>query len=270
MLTVAEMEVSVVVADNNRKNGETLICPVCGKEFYRKKYLIEHAKDKNNMTCSRKCCYTLRKTLYKGEGNHQYGLKGELNASWKDGTRDYPNHYKMVTDISHPFRNEYNLIPVYVLVAEKYLLTDENSVDINGNKYLNPKCVVHHKDFDKKNDNPENLYIFDDTSKHVLYHNIYPTKHFSVEEFEEYYKDKYIDKILNDDWLYRAYVEFDLSVNQISSYFDIPYKSIASQVEKLNLKPLKQDIQSQRIAKIIEVLNDKSERENGIIGSSGK
>lgn len=252
---IEEADVLVAVENNhNQKTGQYLICPVCSKKFYRKKYVIDHATNVNNLTCSKECCNILRKTLYKGERNHQYGLKGELNASWKDGTRNSPNHYKMVTDTSHPFRNEDNLIPVYILNAEKYLLTDENSVDINGNKYLNPKCVVHHKDFDKKNDNPENLYIFSDASKHIIYHNIYQTKHFTVEEFEAYYQDKYVNKILNYDWLYEAYVIYELSANQINQFFDIPYKPIVSQIKTFGLEQLRKEKHEEKIQKIITTL----------------
>ena len=49
------------------------ICDYCGKEFYKKP---SHIKKYKHNYCSRKCCYEHRKVLYKGENNHQYGLKG--------------------------------------------------------------------------------------------------------------------------------------------------------------------------------------------------
>ena len=55
-------------------------CEVCGKEIYRKSSYIQATQ---HITCSYGCAYKLRSELYTGEGNHQFGLKGDLNSSWK-------------------------------------------------------------------------------------------------------------------------------------------------------------------------------------------
>lgn len=228
-------------SNNFAKADKVLLkCAVCGKEFYRKKSRIDKMKDMNNATCSKKCMYTLRKKLYKGNGNHQYGLRGNKNASFKTGERNTRYGYHLILSPNHPF-NVNGYILEHRLTAEKYLLTDDNSVEIDGEKYLKPECVVHHIDFDKLNNVKDNLYIFNSESKHTLFHNLLGIKFNTIREFEEYYEDKYTNKILNYDWIYRAYIEYNLSINQISKYFDIPYKAISSQVYLYKLDESKKD-----------------------------
>ena len=50
------------------------------KKVYRKPYI---QKKNKHVTCSYECSNKLKSIIYRGEGNHQYGLKGNLNASWK-------------------------------------------------------------------------------------------------------------------------------------------------------------------------------------------
>lgn len=60
---------------------------------------------------------------------------------------------------SHPFATKSGYIREHRLIAEYYLLTEENSVLINNKKYLSPKFEVHHKDLNKLNNNKDNLQV---------------------------------------------------------------------------------------------------------------
>lgn len=229
----------------NRKTGCNLICPICGKSFYRKKSEINNMKDKNNATCSKECSYELKKTLYSGKNNHQYGLTGNKNASWKSDIKysKNDNHYTMIRVEDHPFRDKSNFVPKYRLVAEQHLLNENNSIEINGKLYLKPECVVHHIDFNKKNDDASNLYVFPNSSQHVIFHNAYRAgKVKNLDEFKTYYKFVYIDRLYNFQWLYMAYVYYDLSINQISQLLDMPYKAIESQIINKQLDIIKKEM----------------------------
>ena len=239
-----------------RKNQVRLECRVCGKLFYRKQSQVNQLKHPENATCSKECCYELRKILYKGEGNHQYGLTGNKNSSWKSDVRysnKKDNHYTLVRVEDHPFRDKSNFVPEHRLIAEKFLLNNINSIKINGKLYLKPECVVHHIDFNKKNNDPNNLYVFENESIHVLFHNLYKSKRVnSLEDFLRYYEDTYINKLYNYQWLHKAYIEYNLSMNQISKYFNIPYKSVQTEIYKIHLdEKKKQDKSNEALMKLI-------------------
>lgn len=65
----------------------------------------------------------------------------------------------MALQEEHPFAIDGFWIREHRYIAEKYLMTDEQSVTIDGKKYLNPIYDVHHKDGDKTNNNLSNLQI---------------------------------------------------------------------------------------------------------------
>ena len=69
-----------------------LVCPICGKHFHRKPYTIKIAKWKDGMCCSLACTSELRKIKFKGENNHQYGLRGPKNATFLTEKITKKNH----------------------------------------------------------------------------------------------------------------------------------------------------------------------------------
>lgn len=142
-------------------------CPICGKEFHLKPYSL---KKSETHYCSKECQNIAKKEYMKGKGNHQYGLKGKLNATYICGKKMSRYGYVLVLSTGHPFgqdRSDY--VFEHRLVAEKYLLNDENSVLIDGKKYLKPEYVVHHKNGIKTDNRPENLEVML-RSKHSSYH----------------------------------------------------------------------------------------------------
>lgn len=131
-------------------------CPVCGKAFHLKPYRIKRA---NQNYCSRKCFYEAKKSLMSGSGNHQYGLRGELNSSWKGGRKITRYGYMAVYMPDHPFAQYGKIVFEHRLVAEENLLTAENSIEINGKRYLRPEYIVHHKNHNRLDNRPENLEV---------------------------------------------------------------------------------------------------------------
>lgn len=143
-----------------------ITCPVCNKQFYIKP---SEKSDAIGNCCSYECSYKLRSIKYSGEGNHQYGLKGELNASFK-GERVLHCGYYWVHMPEHPFAVQNGRVREHRVIAEKYLLTEENSVMIDGKRYLSPEYDVHHIDGNKLNNSPDNLMVLT-RSEHSKLHN---------------------------------------------------------------------------------------------------
>ena len=144
------------------------MCPICGKAFHAKPSRINRTKI---VCCGRDCCNKYRNIYMKGEGNHQYGLKGKLNASWKSDKRVTNYGYYKVRVLDHPFKDKNDMVFEHRLIAEQYLLTEENSLVINNKRYLKPTYEVHHIDGNKLNNEVENLMVLT-KSEHKRLHNL--------------------------------------------------------------------------------------------------
>lgn len=147
-------------------NPNHVFCEICGKRFNVKPY---HKKKTKHLCCSRECSSKLKKITYSGAGNHQYGLKGSMNSSWKSDEKISVYGYRLIRCLDHPFKNGDDFVFEHRLVAEKYLLNDENSIEINGKRYLRPELVVHHIDKNKLNNSVDNLVIMT-RSEHTSMH----------------------------------------------------------------------------------------------------
>ncbi len=149
-------------------------CAICGKEFYLKPSRIKSCK--NGVTCSIECSAKFKSIYFSGKGNHQYGLKGKLNSSFKGDEITHKNHN--VIDIyvycpDHPYANECSRIVKHRLIVEQnYKLFNINYFDeINGKFYLKKIYQVHHKDGNHNNNDISNLEILT-RAEHTSIHNL--------------------------------------------------------------------------------------------------
>lgn len=152
-----------------------LICPICGKSFYKKPSHIKKSKNPSMLTCSRECDRAIRKIRMSGEGNHQYGLKGELNASFKGYEITKNNHKCVEVRVyvpTHPFADKNGRVLKHRLVVEKnmHLFDSIYFVNINGYLVLRQEYEVHHIDGNHSNNSIENLQILT-KSEHCSLHN---------------------------------------------------------------------------------------------------
>ncbi|EPD59255.1 hypothetical protein HMPREF1215_00863 [Coprococcus sp. HPP0074] len=143
------------------------VCSFCGKPIHKKESQINRS---NRLYCSKECLIQDKRGIMSGSNNHQFGLKGSLNSSWISDERISFYGYKLIRDLKHPFRNNDDFVFEHRLVAEKYLLNNENSIKIDEKFYLKLEYVVHHLDFNRQNNSLENLLVMkrsNHTSLHV-------------------------------------------------------------------------------------------------------
>ena len=88
-----------------------------------------------------------------------YGF-GQQARSWQGGKRKKDNRW-FIYKLEHPFTQSNNYIAQSRLVAEKCL-----------GRYLTKKEVIHHINENKSDDRPENLYLFENQGKHIIYHRL--------------------------------------------------------------------------------------------------
>lgn len=149
-------------------------CRVCGKKFHLKPSAMKRFK---THYCSKECQNEARKEYMKGSGNHQFGIKGEKNASWNGDNRKLTGHgYVMIRVPEHPFADKWGWVFEHRAVAEKHLLNDENSVEIGGERYLRSDYCVHHINFDRTDNRTENLSVMTSKAHRVLHNKLNPNK----------------------------------------------------------------------------------------------
>lgn len=149
------------------------LCPICGKIFYLKPYLYNRAKVH---CCSNKCLYEYKKITFCGNNNHQYGLKGRLNASFIDKPLQYKNNkLKEILIYVGDWYNNHNyhgrVTEHRYLVEKNHHLFDDCYFDnIDGWFYLKSEYVVHHIDLNHSNNELSNLCVLS-KGEHRSLHN---------------------------------------------------------------------------------------------------
>ena len=161
-------------ANKGRKALPNVICDFCGKHFYMKKYQQLKYKRTVGIFCSKKCFAQAKKIAYKGENNHQYNLKGPLNASFNGleiSQKNYKNIDIMVYCPTHSHANTNGRVKKHRLVVEQNynLFDDKYFENINGQIVLKKGISVHHKDGNHNNNDITNLMPCT-RSEHKNYH----------------------------------------------------------------------------------------------------
>lgn len=145
-------------------------CNICGKKMYLKPTRLKRVK--NGICCSKECSYKLKSEYSKGEGNHQFGLKGELNSSFK-GIEIIHNDYIYEYFPDHPKCSKDGRVRQHRLVIEQnYKLF--NSIyfeEINNMFVLKDDYDIHHINEVKTDNHLENLQILT-RSEHTSLHNL--------------------------------------------------------------------------------------------------
>ena len=130
---------------------------------------------KNGITCSLECAYKLKSEYSKGELNHQFGLKGDKNASFINKDLKKKNHkkedIKVYVGIEHPDADVNGRVLKHRLeVQENYELYDPKYFETKNNYVvLKDKIHVHHVNLNH-NDNKISNLIPLHTSNHTKLH----------------------------------------------------------------------------------------------------
>lgn len=133
------------------------ICRGCEKEFYR---WVSDVKRGKGIFCSKECWWKFRKGKPTGKPAWNKGMKfpewsKENHPQWKGGKIISYEGYVRIRNskLRSKYESEHRLI-----------------IESKIGRKLNPKESVHHLDHNKINNNPSNLYLFPNESKHQKYH----------------------------------------------------------------------------------------------------
>lgn len=135
------------------------MCTHCNKKYYLRP---SHLGKITNPCCSRECSAMLRRRIFRGENNHQYGLKGELNSTFISDIKISSYGYVLIRNIVHPLAMSDGYMFFHRLLVEEFLrstgqykyLTNIDGIDVLSNDF-----IVHHKDENKLNNTLDNLEV---------------------------------------------------------------------------------------------------------------
>lgn len=151
-------------------------CSYCGKEMYLKQYRIKRAI--NGVTCSKECSNAIMSKHMKGKNNHQFGLTGSKNPSFK-GLETISNYgYILEYCKKHPYphnKKEKGTIRVLqhrLVVERNYKKFNPVFFENVDGMFVLKQCYnIHHKDENKKNNSLDNLEVMT-RSEHIRKHNM--------------------------------------------------------------------------------------------------
>lgn len=138
-------------------------CAHCGKKLYFKPSRVKKLKW-NEVSCSKECASKIRAINTIGEKNHQFGLKGDKNGSFKNRDLNKKNHRIndiYVYDPENPNGNRnWRVLKHRKVVEDNYELFEIDKFYMyNGKYFLQKKYDVHHINENHDDNRVENLSI---------------------------------------------------------------------------------------------------------------
>ena len=150
-------------------------CPNCGKQFHLKPSAISRCIGAQGFFCSKECSKMGARIRMSGASNHQYGLRGDKNASFKGSELRRKNNNLTETLVYapwHPYRDKNGRVAKHRLIVEENyrLFPSEWFTEIDGVVCLRKDAIVHHIDGNHENNAVENLSIMT-RGNHTSIHN---------------------------------------------------------------------------------------------------
>lgn len=128
--------------------------------------------DNERKFCSEACFHKEQKRVGGNKTSFKYGhsynlgrkrpdITGPNNNNWHGGMRNSKSSkYIFVMNKNHPYASKRGYTAQHRLVVESVI-----------GRYLYPSEKIHHIDRNKKNNEPNNLFIFKNDSEHMVCHN---------------------------------------------------------------------------------------------------
>lgn len=144
-------------------------CSICGKEMYLKPFRLRRVI--YGVVCSDKCKSKQKSEFMSGNGNHQFGLTGNKNASFVGENKINQYGYNMKYLPNHPKADKNGRYREHRYIIETEGSYDDSYFDfINGIKVLKDEFIPHHLNGNRVDNRISNLTLLT-RSQHTSLHN---------------------------------------------------------------------------------------------------
>ena len=161
-------ECAVIVRAKSRERKVKCICEHCGKVFD-----VPQSVAKRKVYCSRECQYASDKFRTEQRGR----FLGNKNPMWKGGTIQHSGGYMCKHIPEHPFASNGYVFKHRLRIEEWLREEDPDSkylIRMGDNLYLSPDYVVHHLDWNRKNNRRRNLIVCSSSVHGKIHNGTYP------------------------------------------------------------------------------------------------
>ena len=149
-------------------------CKSCLEIFTPEVYNQKYCSKKCARSRGKKCTDCGKSIKYEAIRCHSCANKYNKNSMWNGGKKKTIRGYIKILKSNHPNSDNHGYIMEHRLVMEAWLReNNKNSqflVKIRGKKYLKSIAVIHHINEIKTDNRIENLMLFENSSKHSLFH----------------------------------------------------------------------------------------------------
>lgn len=167
--TTCSNKCAIIVRAKSRERKVTCICKNCGIEFQ-----VPRCHEGRRIYCSVEC----KTTDAEYRKNMSSMSSGENNARWKSGEHLRKDGYLYKHCLKHPFSHN-NYVLKHRLTMESSLIENNSNsiylVTIYGKKYLDRSFHVHHLDWDRSNNEIENLIVCTPSVHGMIHQGVMPS-----------------------------------------------------------------------------------------------
>lgn len=162
----------------SKKGENNATCFICGKPFHLPPSMFRY----KTHCCSRECSKERNRQRMTGENNHQYGLRGDKNASFKGlltRKKNCTQYDFWVYYPDHPYANKNGRVKLHRFIVEQNAehFPSECFETINGKRVLRQDMFVHHLDENHDNNSVENLQIVSRAEHRRIHNQLNPRPH---------------------------------------------------------------------------------------------
>lgn len=160
MCVVCNVKLQQRPHEGNIRFADRKLCSLRCRQIYITKLRHKNWKSKLCIFCNKEISRHISKLIYCNDKCMRLHRVGSNSPAWKGGRKNFQGYIQIYSK-NHPLCPKGGYMFEHRLIFENWLrVNDPKSeflMELNGDKYLNPKIIIHHKNNNKIDNRIENL-----------------------------------------------------------------------------------------------------------------